>query len=121
MKLSGEAKDEFLNESREQFFRTICHKMSQTGRIRLFFLEFSSRRVASAMCFDYRSSRLLYNSGLDPKYREYSVGIALTGLCIKDAIENDIDYFDFLRGDEPYKYDLGGKDTVLYRMVLEKK
>jgi CelD/BcsL family acetyltransferase involved in cellulose biosynthesis len=31
-----------------------------------------------------------------------------------------MDYFDFLRGDERYKYDLGAQDVVLYNMVVSR-
>jgi CelD/BcsL family acetyltransferase involved in cellulose biosynthesis len=41
-------------------------------------------------------------------------------LCIRDAVEAGLPFFDFLRGDEPYKYDLGGKDYPLYRMVVKR-
>jgi CelD/BcsL family acetyltransferase involved in cellulose biosynthesis len=39
-------------------------------------------------------------------------------LLIKDAIENGRTAVDFMRGDESYKYDLGGKDRVVYRVQL---
>ena len=76
------------------------------------------KRVAAAMCFDYGGARLLYNSGYDPSYGYYSVGLLLKALCLKDAIEQGKAYFDFLRGPEPYKYDLGAKNTALYQMVV---
>ena len=54
-------------------------------------------------------TRLLYNSGHDPEFRFYSVGLLLNALCLRDAIDQGKAYFDFLRGSEPYKYHLGGR------------
>ena len=120
MRYGNEAKHRFLTEPREQFFRSIAMELAGTGILKLFFLEQAARRVAAAMCFDYGPSRLLYNSGFDPNYSYYSVGLVLKAFCIKDAIEEGKEYFDFLRGSESYKYDLGGKDRTLYRMVVKR-
>jgi len=37
---------------------------------------------------------------------------------IKDAIEKRKKTYDFMRGTERYKYDLGGKDMKLYKIEL---
>jgi CelD/BcsL family acetyltransferase involved in cellulose biosynthesis len=39
-------------------------------------------------------------------------------LLIQDAIEQGRTRVDFMRGDESYKYDLGGVDRHVYRVVL---
>ena len=120
MRFSREVKDHFLTGPREQFFRSVAKEMASAGVFRLFFMEIDGQRVSSAMCFDYGHSRLLYNSGYDPEYRYYSVGLLIKAFALRDAIENGKTYFDFLRGSEPYKYDLGGKDRTLYEMVVKR-
>ena len=120
MRDSREVKHRFLTGPREQFFRSIAREMASMGVFKLFFLELEGQRVASAMCFDYGTARLLYNSGFNRAYGYYSVGLILKALCVKDAIEEGIAYFDFLRGAEPYKYDLGGSNRTLYQMVVRR-
>jgi len=120
MRSSRETKHRFLTPPREQFFRNIAREMSGIGVFKLFFLELKGERVAAAMCFDYGPGRLLYNSGFNPAHGYYSVGLLLKALCIKDAIEEGKAYFDFLRGSEPYKYDLGGKNRTVYQMVVKR-
>ena len=88
--------------------------------LRLFFMEMDDLPVAASLCFDYNGARMLYNSGHDPEYRYYSVGLLLHSLCLRDALEKGYRYFDFLRGNEPYKYRLGGTDHRLYRISLER-
>jgi len=118
MRQSKEAKHRFLTPERERFFRKIAGVLAKMDVFRLFFLEMGEKRVAAAMCFDYGGARLLYNSGYDPSFGYYSVGLLLKAMCLKDAIEEGKAYFDFLRGPEPYKYDLGAQDTSLYQMVV---
>jgi CelD/BcsL family acetyltransferase involved in cellulose biosynthesis len=60
----------------------------------------------------------MYNSGYDPAYAHYAVGLMSKTLLVRDAIEAGRSCVDFLRGDESYKYDLGGKDKQVYRVVL---
>jgi CelD/BcsL family acetyltransferase involved in cellulose biosynthesis len=94
--------------------------MAQLGLLKLFFMEIDGRPVATSLCFDYARTRLLYNSGYDPELSYYSVGLLLHAMCVKDAIEQGIEYFDFLRGPEPYKAHLGGHQKSLYRMVVKR-
>ena len=120
MRMSDREKDNYLTDERELFFRSMTHRLTSLGLLKLFFLEIDGQAVAASLCFDYGSSRLLYNSGYNPEYAYYSVGLLLNALCLRDAIELGKGYFDFLRGSEPYKYHLGGKNRILYQMVVTK-
>jgi CelD/BcsL family acetyltransferase involved in cellulose biosynthesis len=84
------------------------------------FLELDGERVAATMSFDYDGRRLLYNSGYRLEHAPLAVGLMLNALCIKDAIERGLTYFDFLRGPEPYKYHLGGMDIGLHRLIVRR-
>ena len=120
MRASSVEKTEFMTPDRERFFRALAGRMAELDRIRLFFMEMDGQLAASSLCFDYGSARLLYNSGYDPGLSYYSVGLLLHAMCVKDAIEQGISYFDFLRGPEPYKAHLGGRQKSLYRMVVKR-
>ena len=121
MRRSDPAKAEFLTAEREAFFRRMVEAIASEGLLRLFFMEMDDLTVAASLCFDYNGARMLYNSGHDPEYRYYSVGLLLHSLCLRDALERGYRYFDFLRGNEPYKYRLGGEDHHLYRITLQRK
>ena len=120
MRRSDQAKAEFLTEERENFFRRMMGATAAEGLLRLFFMEMDGKPVATSLCFDYDNARMLYNSGHDPAYRYYSVGLLLHALCLRDALERGYRHFDFLRGNESYKYRLGGSDRHLYRIGLER-
>ncbi len=119
-RLSREEKAAFMNADMETFFRASAEYFAPRGTERTFFIELDGVRVASCICFDYCGNRYLYNSGYDHAYQQLSVGLLLKALCIRDAIECGMPIFDFLRGDEPYKYDLGGKDVSIFRCQIER-
>jgi len=120
MRQSRPDKDEFMTPEREKFFYNITQRMAELGQLKLYFLDMDGSSVATSLCFDYSGSRLLYNSGYDPEYGYYSVGLLLNAMCLKDAIDEGLTYFDFLRGPEPYKAHLGGEQRNLYKMVVTK-
>ncbi len=120
MRQSRTDKDEFMTPDRERFFHEITQRMAELGWLQLYFLDMNGATVATSLWFDYGGSRLLYNSGYDSEYGYYSVGLLLNAMCLKDAIDRGLTYFDFLRGPEPYKAHLGGQQRSLYQMVVTK-
>jgi CelD/BcsL family acetyltransferase involved in cellulose biosynthesis len=63
--------------------------------------------VAAFLCLEYGGSVGLYNSGFDPARAVLAPGIVLLAHVIRDAIDRGFPIFDFLRGEEPYKYGFG--------------
>ena len=120
MRQSDPEKAAYMTEEREAFFRRVAQRTAELDLLRLYFLELDGQDVAASLCFDYNGTRFLYNSGYNPEYGYYSVGLLLNALCLREAIELGQGYFDFLRGPESYKYHLGGQDRNIYRMVVSK-
>ncbi|MBI4302396.1 MAG: GNAT family N-acetyltransferase [Chloroflexi bacterium] len=119
-RLSSHEKAEFMSPEMERFFSAMASAQLEVGHLKLFFLELNGARVAATLCFDYADTLALYNSGFDPAYAHLSVGVLLKALSIKEAISWGKKSFDFLRGSEPYKYDLGGQDLTLYRCRISR-
>ena len=113
-------KTEFMTPEMEIFFRRMASAMSAEGLIRLFMLRVNSKPAAAVLCFDAGSHLYLYNSGYDPEFSGLSVGLVSKALCLKWAIEQGMGGLDFLRGDEPYKYDLGAQDQQIFRLRLRR-
>ena len=110
----------FMTPQRREFFLDVAIELAPTGQFKLYFLEVNGALVASCICFDYEDSYLLYNSGYDPDHTALSVGLLNKALCVKEAIEEGRHSFEFLRGTERYKYDLGGKDQPVYRLTVRR-
>jgi CelD/BcsL family acetyltransferase involved in cellulose biosynthesis len=115
---SREDKAAFLTSQMESFFRAAANAMAEQQSLRLNILELNKKPVAATMCFDYKDTVYLYNSGYEPDYGWLSVGVISKALCIKDSIERNKKRFDFLKGGEDYKYHLGGRELPLYRCSL---
>lgn len=119
-KLSGDAKAGFMTNQMRCFFNTMAYYLAEEGNIRLSFLDVGGVRVASTICFDYEHEFYLYNSGYNPEYASFSVGLILKVFCLRDGIFESKKRFDFLRGAELYKYDLGGHDIPISRCVIRR-
>ena len=115
---SGEDKARFMGERMARFFDALVHDLASTGWLDIAILDMDGQSAAAYCSFNYKKRIYLYNSGYEPKWASYSAGIALLAYRIHKAILQGMEVFDFLRGDEPYKYDFGAKDTYIYRAVL---
>lgn len=72
--------------------------------LRLYTLWLDGRPAASLYGFYYKRIFYFYQSGFDPAFKEFSVGLVIMGLAIRCAIEEGAIEYDFLHGAEPYKF-----------------
>ena len=117
---SRQDKTDFMTPAMEMFFRRMASAMSAEGLVRLFMLYVNSKAVASVFCFDAGNQLYMYNSGYDPDYSSLSVGLVSKVMCLRWSIEHGKQWLDFLRGNEPYKYDLGAKDQEIFRLIVRR-
>ena len=112
--LSRDEKASFMNPKMESFFRSLAKAMAEIGLLRLGILQLDKVPAAMTMGFDYNGSHYLYNSAYDPQFNHLSVGLLCKILCLKESIEKGRKKWNFLKGGEPYKYQLGGQEVPLY-------
>ena len=114
-------KRDWLDDRRRALFHDIARDAHEAGTLQLMFTELEGRRAAALFNFDYKNRIWVYNSGLDPTaFTALSPGLVLTAAAIEQAIKLGRDTFDFLRGDEEYKYRFGATDRKIYRILLER-
>ncbi|MFH1382983.1 MAG: GNAT family N-acetyltransferase [Chloroflexota bacterium] len=118
---SRQDKAMFLTDKRESFFRSMTGAMAEISLLRFGVLDLDKQPVAMVLYFDYKDSVYLYNSGYNPDYSSLSVGVLCKVLCIQECIQQGKKKFDFLKGDETYKYHLGGKAVSLYNCQINIK
>lgn len=112
-------KRDWLNEGRRKLFHEVARSAQKSGALMLSFAEIGGKRAAGLFNFDYADRVWVYNSGLDPQaFGNLSLGVIMTGHAIAWAIENNRQEFDFLRGNETYKYRFGAEDTKVYRLDI---
>lgn len=107
---SSETKRLFWDSHHQAFFEQLLPVLASQGWLKLFFLTISQhpKPIAAMLIFDYGGHYDLYNSGFNPAFSELSPGQVLTAHTIRQAIEQGRELYDFLRGDEAYKFRFGG-------------
>jgi CelD/BcsL family acetyltransferase involved in cellulose biosynthesis len=100
--------------------KAIAHVWFQAGMLQLAFLKVGNDYAAAYFNIDYNNRIWVYNSGMAGKFGQLSPGIVLAGYLLMDAIEKGREEFDMMRGDEDYKYHLGGQDRCVMRVVMER-
>lgn len=73
--------------------------------------------TAAAFGYGDADGYYLYNSSYNPELAEASPGVVLLGRLIELSIERGRRVFDFLKGDEPYKFRLGAEPRALFEVV----
>ena len=120
-RLSRGQKADFMTPDVERFFRDIADALAPLGRLRLGVLRAHDEDAAVLFAFAYRGTLALYNAAYDPALASLSIGIVSHAWAIREAIRERIATYDLLRGDEPYKYDLGAADRWLGRLEATKR
>jgi CelD/BcsL family acetyltransferase involved in cellulose biosynthesis len=112
-------KAEFLHAAmREQMTATIQNAHAH-GYLWLAFLEIEGTKTAASLNFDYRNKLWGYNSGVSREHMELSPGWVLLAHTIQWCCENNRAEFDFMRGDEEYKYRFGGVNKYVMRVRIK--
>lgn len=114
-------KAEFLTPVMREQFRALAEAAEEAGMLQLAFLEVDGRKVAGFFNFDYRDRIWVYNSGMDPAFAALSPGWVLLAFLLREAIELGRKDFDFLRGNEAYKFLWGGAGETITRLTVHRK
>ena len=114
-------KQEFMTSERESFFRDMAVQLADKDITRLYFLTLNGQNVATSLAFKVGSTKYLYNSGYDPERSWLAVGLLNHAINILNSIEEGIEVYDFMRGDERYKYHLGAVNRNIFTARLDKK
>jgi CelD/BcsL family acetyltransferase involved in cellulose biosynthesis len=113
-------KEEFLTEVMRTQMKKSVHAAFRAGWLQLAFLEAGGKKAAGYLNFDYDNHIWVYNSGLDFAFRELSPGWVLLGYLLQWANENGRHEFDFMRGDEDYKFKFGGIQRWVMKVMIRR-
>jgi CelD/BcsL family acetyltransferase involved in cellulose biosynthesis len=114
-------KGHFMRPEIATFFRRLAEAYLPLGWLRLDLLEIGGTAVASTFGFEIERKFYLYNSAYEPDAARLSPGLVLVSELVKDSIENDLELFDFLRGPERYKYQLGAQAVPLNNVQISRE
>jgi CelD/BcsL family acetyltransferase involved in cellulose biosynthesis len=102
----------------QQFHRAAASGLLSRGVLRMYALRLGGRIIGGYYGFQHARRAYAYLGGFDPEFERYSPGTVLIGHAIEEAIREQADEFDFLRGCEAYKYTWGATDRPNYRKTL---
>lgn len=116
---SREDKADFMTPAMRRFFGAVARRMLDAGYLRLCFLTINEEKAASLYAFEFDRKFLLYNSGYDPDaHAQLSPGWVILAYSIQYAIAAGCRVFDFMQGDEEYKYRFGSQDYKVMRVII---
>jgi CelD/BcsL family acetyltransferase involved in cellulose biosynthesis len=115
-----EDKLRFLTPPMRQFMRANFKWAFEAGFLFMAFLEIDGQKAAGYLSYKYLNRLWVYNSGINRTFMEYSPGWVLLGDLLKWCNDNKLEAFDFMRGDEEYKYRFGATDRFVMRLVIDK-
>ena len=102
----------------QQFHLHAAEELAMVGALRLYAAELDSRIFGVLYAFASHGRTCFYLSGFDPAFDKLSPGTLLIGHAIEQAL-HDSTSFDFLSGQEKYKYTWGARDTPTWRISLD--
>lgn len=94
----------FLTPHIQDFHADALTHMAANGMARLCLLQVGGKAVGALYGFSVGKTFSFYQTGIDPAWQRLSVGLVMMGCSIEEAIRTGHERFDFLRGDEAYKF-----------------
>jgi CelD/BcsL family acetyltransferase involved in cellulose biosynthesis len=103
----------------EAFHRQVTRLLAERHQVRLYTLRVEGRAIASVYMLVRGKTWSFYQSGYDPAWAPRSPGLVLLARTIEDAFVAGASEYDFLRGEEPYKFEwaTGERRTLSLRLV----
>jgi len=118
----------------ENAFTPLVSALHRIGCLRIFVLECGGTLAAGSVNAIHHDQLLAFFAAYDSAFERSSPGILLMNECTKWAFDHDITYIDYLRGEEPYKFEfandavdlvhvsdgrtLMGKSAILAHQIL---
>ena len=103
------------------FQRDLVATLANSGTLRFDELWVEGECRASVYGLDNGKTFYYYNAGYDLEWSSKSVGLVLIGLSVKNAIARGNLMYDFLRGDEIYKFDWANQTAELVTANLSRR
>jgi len=108
----------FVSQAYTQFHNNVARRLLERGWLNLVFIRVDGINVACRYQFIYKERIFDYLPGLDTNWYKHSVGMVQLSHCVENAIKRGCHRYEFLRGDESYKYRWKAVDQHLYTLRM---
>jgi len=92
---------------RQKFHRAVCAAFANADWLRLWTLRCDGQAACVLLSYFYGGRYSFFIGGFEPELMRWSVGTCLFAKVFQHAIAEGATEFDFLRGEEDYKYRFG--------------
>jgi len=111
----------FAGHAHREWFTDVSKRLLDAGLLRLHTLSVDDKVIAAIYCMASSGTTIYYLGGFDHEYHKWSPGMLATRAAMMHAVGVDKSHtFDFLRGNEPYKYRWGAVDRPNMRLLLSR-
>jgi CelD/BcsL family acetyltransferase involved in cellulose biosynthesis len=93
----------FADERFSAFLHEAASRLWEADALRLHWIELHGKPIAAEFHLAGKDGAYAYQAGVDPDALDDEPGRLITVATLRQAIEEGLRWFDFLRGDEPYK------------------
>jgi Acetyltransferase (GNAT) domain len=104
-----------------RFFRRLAELEGPGGVLRIGRLRAAGRVIFMCVGFHEGDTVYYYNAGNDPEAHALSPGVVGVAFYLRHGLEQGTRVFDFLRGDEGYKYRWGAVDEPIHRLIVTRR
>jgi CelD/BcsL family acetyltransferase involved in cellulose biosynthesis len=118
---SRAGKARFMDEPMATFFGRVLPALAARDGARLWFLDGAAGPLAAYVTLEWDGTVGLYNSGFAPEQAALSPGVVLLAHLVRDAIARGRRRFDFLRGEERYKYEFEPAPEDVHRVTIQRR
>ena len=109
---------QFLDPAQQTFYRDLVRNFVPHGWLRFDVVVFNGTPLAFHFGFEYRNRLIYYKPTFDVEFASRSPGAVLLKYLLEDAIERNLEEFDFTVGSEPYKYRYANKIRFNHRLIV---
>ena len=104
---------------RATFHHAFAARALERGWLRLWIAELDGSPAAAWYGFRYAGAEWYYQAGRDRRYDPLSIGFVLLAHTIRTALDDGVQEYKLLRGDESYKLRFANDDAPLETVALE--
>ena len=109
------AKGKYMNKYVEKFYKSLFRQKKWA----IHYIKHEDSMIAGAFVYESDKVEYLYNSCRDHNLDEFNTGTYLNDQLIQNSIKKSKSYFDFLKGEEKYKFNFGGEVHQLYDLKIK--
>lgn len=108
----------FANIDYLDFHKKVMLDFAKKGWLRFYVLSFNNEPVSYVYGYVFNNTFWFYQTSFDVSQKKFAPGSIILQLVIESVINEGIKEFDFLRGEEPYKYQYNTGERKLHTALV---